>query len=306
LRITGVRVVDRAGSEPVEKQLAADLVVDAAGRGSHSLAWLESLGYQRPEEEQIKMGLCYTTRMFRRLPEHAQGRSPVVILPSFGNRRGAVLMAVEGDRWVATLAGYLGDMAPSDLEGFIAFARSLDAPDFYDVVKTAEPLGEASTYKYPSSQRRHYEKLTRFPEGFLTCGDALCSFNPIYGQGMTTAACEAALLDECLREGSGSLSHGSLSRRFFQRASRLLESPWNIAAGSDLAYPEVEGKRAPAMRAVGMYLDRLLLAARQDTVLNIAFQKVTNLMAPPASLFRPAIVLRVLAGNLKRTSRDIG
>lgn len=294
VRVTGVRVQDRAKADPNEKTLEASLVVDAGGRGSRSLAWLEALGYARPEEEHIKMALSYTTRMFKRLPEHAGGLSPIVILPSSSNRRGATMLSVEGGRWIATLAGFLGDAAPTDLDGFIEFARSLDAPDCYDVLKTAEPLGEASQYKYPSSQRRHFEKLARFPEGLLVCGDALCSFNPIYGQGMTTAASEAALLDACLRDGLP-----GIHRRFFQRASRLLDSPWSIAAGSDLAYPEVEGKRAPAMRLVAQYLDRLLYAAREDTVLNIAFQRVTNLMDPPSSLFQPKIVLRVLRAKIK-------
>jgi len=295
VRITGLTVVDRSQSEPVEKTLEADLVLDAAGRGSRSLAWLEGLGYARPEEEHIKMNLSYTTRVFRRLPEHAQGHSPLVILPSQKNRRGGTMLAVDGERWIATLAGYLGDAASPDLAGYIEFARSLDAPDIYNIVKTAEPLGEASQYKYPASQRRFYEKLARFPQGFLTCGDALCSFNPIYGQGMTTAASEAALLDDCLGAGLA-----GIAPRFFQRAGRLLDSPWSIAAGSDLAYPEVEGKRNPAMGLVGKYLDRLLLASREDTVLNVAFQKVTNLMEPPASLFRPKIVMRVVYGGFRK------
>ena len=293
--VTGVRVVDRTQSSPVEKLLEANLVVDAGGRGSRSLGWLEALGYARPAEETIKMNLSYTTRVFKRLPEHAQGRSPVVILPSFNNRRGAAMLAVEGDRWIVALSGYLGDAAPTDLAGYIEFARSLDAPDCYDILKTAEPLGEASAYKYPASLRRRYDKLKRFPEGLVVCGDALCSFNPIYGQGMTTAANEAAILDECLRAGLP-----GISRRFFRRASRLIDSPWSIAAGSDLTYPEVEGKRDPAERLVGSYLARLLRASQTDNALNIAFLRVTNLIDPPTSLFQPNIVWRVLVGNLKR------
>jgi 2-polyprenyl-6-methoxyphenol hydroxylase-like FAD-dependent oxidoreductase len=287
-RITGVRVVDRSKTEAGEQVIPAGLVVDAAGRGTRSLGWLESLGYPRPEEEHIKMNLAYTTREFRRLREHANGHHPVVILASPNNRRGAVMMAAEGDRWIVTLAGLLGEAAPPDLPGFIEFARGLDAPDCYDILKSAEPLGEASVYKYPASQWRHFEKLSRFPEGFLFCGDAMCSFNPIYGQGMTTAATEAALLDECLSEGMD-----SLARRFYKRAAVVLASPWAIAAGSDLAYPEVEGKRAPSQKIVAAYLNRLLLVSQHDPVLNIAFQKVTNLIEPPASLFHPKIMKRV-------------
>jgi 2-polyprenyl-6-methoxyphenol hydroxylase-like FAD-dependent oxidoreductase len=293
MHICGVRVTERDETAPVERVLDADLVVDAGGRGSRSLSWLESLGYPRPEEEQIKMRLSYTTRVFRRLPEHAQGHSPVVIVPAAEKKRGVAMLAVEGDRWIVTLAGYLGDAAPASLDGFIEFARSLDAPDCYDIVKSAEPLGEASQYKYPASQRRYFEKLARFPEGLVIMGDAVCSFNPVYGQGMTTAAMEAAMLDECLRAGLP-----AIGRRFFRRIAPLLDSPWSIAAGSDLAFPEVEGKRAPAMSMVGKYLDRLLRVAREDTALNIAFQRVTNLIEPPASLFRPSVLLRVLFGKV--------
>jgi 2-polyprenyl-6-methoxyphenol hydroxylase-like FAD-dependent oxidoreductase len=295
LRVCGVRAFDRSQPEPVEKTLEADLVVDASGRGTRSLAWLESLGYARPEEEHIKMGLSYTTREFRRLPEHAGGQSPVVILPSSQNRRGAAMLAVEGERWIVTLAGILGESAPPDLEGFIEFSRSLNAPDCYDIIKTAEPLGEANQYKYPASQRRHFEKLARFPEGFLIFGDAICSFNPIYGQGMTTAAIEAVELDKCLRKG-----RTDLARRFFRQVNRLLDSPWSISAGSDLAYPEVEGKRVLATRLVGKYLDRFFKASRNDNELNVAFQRVTNLIEPPTSLFRPNIVMRVVLGNMRK------
>lgn len=292
-RVTGLRVADRSAGEPVERVLEADLVVDAAGRGSRSLAWLEALGYARPAEEHIKMNLAYTTREFRRLPEHANGKSPVVTLATLTNHRGGVILAVEGDRWIVTLAGILGKAAPTDLEGFIEFARMLEAPDIYNVIKTAEPLGEGSAYKYPASQRRRFEKLARFPEGILVCGDALCSFNPIYGQGMTTAASEAELLDECLREGVA-----GIAPRFFRRAARLLDSPWSISAGSDLAFPEVEGKRSRMGSMVGAYLTQLLIASRKDTSLNVAFQRVTNLMDPPQSLFRPGIVWKVIRARL--------
>lgn len=297
--VTGVRVVNRSTGQPVEKDLTADLVVDAAGRGSRILVWLEALGYTRPEEEHIKVNLTYTTREFRRLPEHAGGKSPIVILASLANPRGGVMLAAEGDRWIVTLAGIMGVAAPTDLDGFIEFARTLDAPDIYNVLKTAEPLGEGSQYKYPASQRRRFEKLARFPEGLLVVGDAMCSFNPIYGQGMTTAASEAVLLGECLRIGTGD-ANGSLRRRFFREASRLLDSPWAIAAGSDLAFPEVEGKRSRAGALVGAYLTQLLIASRKDTSLNVAFQRVTNLMDPPQSLFRPGVVWRVIRARFSR------
>lgn len=295
-QVTGLRVEDRRGAAPSETVQRAALVVDAAGRGSRCLGWLEELGYPRPPEEQIKMNLAYTTRHFRRLPEHANGHNPIVCLNTAENKRAGVLQAIEGERWVATLSGFLGVAAPTDLQGYLEYARQLEAPDIYNVLRGAEPLDEGYTYKYPASQRRYFEKLTRFPAGMLVVGDALCSFNPIYGQGMTTAAVEADLLDQCL--GAGGLD--GLARRFFQNAGKQLDSPWQIAAGSDLAYPEVQGKRAPGSKLVGAYLERLLLASQTDTTLNLAFQRVTNLMDPPSALFHPKIVARVIQGRRGR------
>lgn len=295
MRVTGVKLMDRG--QQVERSLLADLVVDAGGRGTRSLAWLEALGYPRPTEEQIKINLTYTTRFFHRLPEHAGGRHPVVILADPDLPLGGILLPVEGGRWMATLAGMLGDTAPNDLPGFIEFARNLAAPDIYNVLKIAEPIGEGTQYKYPASQRRYFERLSRFPEGLLLVGDTICSFNPIYGQGMTVAASEAALLDELLEANPAGERAGWLARTFFRRAGKLLDSPWMIAAGSDLAYPGVEGKRAPGMGLVRRYMARLVNVCNTDTVVNLAFQRVTNLLDPPASLFAPGIMLRVLFGK---------
>ncbi len=302
--IRGVTVMDRAQINPVKEPLTASLVVDAGGRGSRGLAWLESLGYPRPKEELIKMNLSYTTCVYHRLLEHTQGRNPVLINAG-QNRRGGAMLAVEGQRWIVTLFGYQGDAAPDDEAGFVAYARTLEAPDIYNVVKTAHPLGPASQYKYHASQRRRFEKLTRFPEGYLICGDALCSFNPIYGQGMTMAASEAALLDECLLEDGPGKTPRSLSRRFFHAASRVLDSPWAIAASNDLIYPDVEGKRTPLMRFSNRYIDWLARVSPEDTTLSIAFLRVANLEISPVNLFHPALVLRVLLGNLKLAAHAV-
>jgi 2-polyprenyl-6-methoxyphenol hydroxylase-like FAD-dependent oxidoreductase len=298
VQITGVRVVNRAAGAS-ERTLEADLVIDAGGRGSHSPAWLERLDYPRPEEERIQVEVSYTTRTFRRQPGDPR-KSPVVIVADADNRRAGMIMALEGERWIVGLGGLLGDAAPGDLAGFVAYSRTLAAPDVYEFLQTAEPLGDAATYKYAASQRRRYENLERFPAGFLVVGDALCSFNPIYGQGMTTAALEACLLDDCLQTGLKDSGDGSLRRRFFRDAGRMLDTPWAIAAGGDLAIPEVEGKRTFAMRLTNAYLARYGRAALKDTLLAGEFMKVANLTAAPAALFRPALMARVVWGNLKK------
>jgi 2-polyprenyl-6-methoxyphenol hydroxylase-like FAD-dependent oxidoreductase len=287
-RVTGVRL---AGGG--EETMTADLVVDAGGRGSRSPAWLEEMGYARPPEEEVHIGLGYTTCYFRRRPEHMPGRDGILILVTPPDKRMGVMLAQDGDRWVVTLGGYLGHHAPTDYQGFLEFARRLATPDIYSLIKRAEPLGEPVAHKFPANLRRRYDKLARFPEGYLVLGDALCSFNPIYGQGMTVAAMEAVALGECLADG-----REWLARRFFAKASQIIDVPWGAAVGNDLGFPEVEGPRTPMVRFLNWYLAKLHMAAHSEAQVSIAFLKVINMVAPPPTILHPRIVWRVMKGNL--------
>jgi hypothetical protein len=152
------------------------------------------------------------------------------------------------------------------------------------------------TYKFPANQRRRYEKLTRFPESFLVFGDAICSFNPVYGQGMSVAALEALVLRECLAGGTE-----QLARSFFRKAGKVVDIPWSIAVGSDLRFPEVDAPRSAMVRFINWYMGRLHVAAWHDPAVALAFQKVANLMAPPPSVLHPGVAFRVLRGNLRPT-----
>ena len=291
-RVTGVRFVNRQNGRK-EESMNADLIVDASGRGSRSPVWLEDMGYEQPEDEEIKIGVGYTTCIYRRKSGQLSGLKGITIMASPPSKRLGVMLAQDGKRWVLTLGGYLGEHAPSDYPGFLEFARSLPAPHIYNVIKDAELLREPVAFTFPANLRRHYEKLNRFPEGYLVIGDALCSFNPIYGQGMTVAAMEAKALENCLADGGS-----QLARRFFARASQIIDVSWNAAVGNDLKSPEIEGPRTPMLRILNWYLDKLQLAAHHDAVLSAAFLKVINMVAPPPSILNPRIVWRVLKGNL--------
>lgn len=291
-RVTGVRMVDRQAGG-VEETVAADLVVDAGGRGSRSPVWLEDLGYGRPNEEEVKIGMGYTTCYFHREPEHLQGLKGIVFLTTPPNKRLGVMLAQDGDRWVVTLGGYLGNHTPTNFHSFLESAKRLPAPQIYNVIKNAEPLGEPVSYKFPANLRHRYEKLERFPEGYLVVGDALCSFNPVYGQGMTVAALETQALGECLSDGQN-----QLAERFFAKASKIIDISWSAAVGNDLAYPEIEGPRTPLVRFLNWYIGKLHLAAHKDPQVSIAFLKVINMVAPPPSMLHPRIVWRVIKGNL--------
>jgi 2-polyprenyl-6-methoxyphenol hydroxylase-like FAD-dependent oxidoreductase len=279
--------------------LAADLVVDTSGRGSQSPQWLEAMGYPKPVEERVTVGISYTTRFFRRSPDDFAGDTAIIIPSTISGKRGGVALAQEGGRWTVTLLSNFGEGAPANLKGFIEFARTLAAPYIYELVRRAEPLGEAAMLRFPASIRRRYEKLNRFPEGYLVMGDAISSFNPVYGQGMTAAALQAIELRASLVEGTG-----RLARRFFVRASNVIDIPWSMAVGNDLRMPETVGPRTCGVKLINAYLAKLHKAAHIDPVVTLAFHRVGNLLAPPLSLMRPRIAWRVLRGNLRAQPRQ--
>jgi 2-polyprenyl-6-methoxyphenol hydroxylase-like FAD-dependent oxidoreductase len=297
-RVTGVRLLRRRPGS-ADETLAADLVVDASGRGSRTPAWLEALGYARPVEEQVRVDVGYVSRIYRRRPEHARGALAVNITSQPPNRRAGVMLAMEADRWMATLVGYLGDHPPADPQAFADFARGLPARDIYDIIRTAEPLSDPVPAKYPASVRRRYDRLDRFPAGLLVVGDALSTFNPTYGQGMSVAAMHATALRDVLEQGGQ-----DLARSFFRTTARIINTPWRLAVGGDLRFAEVEGQRNPMQLLINRYLDRFHQAAQHDPELVSAFGKVVSLLAPPASLLQPRLVWRVLRGNARLAWRQ--
>ncbi|MGA8593298.1 MAG: hypothetical protein WB676_01010, partial [Bryobacteraceae bacterium] len=294
LRVTGVRMQGSGNKSAGGETIPADLVVDSIGRGSHSPAWLESIGFEKPKEEKVEVDIAYTTRLFRRRSDHLNGDSAVVIQFTPEGKRRGVLLAQEGDRWTVTLVGYFGQVAPGELAGFIEFARTLAAPFIHEVVSDAEPIGDAFTGRFPASVRRRYEKLKSFPEGYLVFGDAICSFNPAYGQGMSVAAQQADALQQCLMQDDENLAHG-----FFERAAKVVDIPWRIAVGSDLRIPETIGPRNARVRFINWYIAKLHKAAHRDPEASMAFLKVANLVAPLPSIMHPRIAMRVLLGNLR-------
>lgn len=294
--VTGVQCVGRNGGA-AEVMLPADLAVDASGRGSHCAAWLAALGYPKPEVEVVEVGMGYATRFYRREPDHLDGDLVLNVAPIPSNQRACGMLAQEGERWIVTLAGYFGDHPPTDDAGFLAFAKALPCPDIHTLIRTATPLSEPVAFRFPSNQRRRFERLKRFPGGLLVIGDAICSFTPIYGQGMTVAAIEATVLQRCLSAGLP-----GLAQRYFAGVSRAIDIPWSITVGNDLSLADPPVRRPPLARFLTWYMGKLHIAAQNDPVLAAAFLKVASLMEAPPSLLQPRLALRVLRGNLRRRS----
>lgn len=299
--IEGVKLERKTGES---EELRADLVVDASGRGSQAPHWLAALGFPVPEQTEVESGVTYVTRVFRRVRSGAD--RPLIIYPAPPEQRHfGVLFPVEGGRWICSLGGYLGDHPPGDEAGFLEFARGLPVGELYDAIRGAEPGGAIQRYRIPASRRRHYERVRRMPERFIVLGDALCSFNPLYAQGMTVAALEAKALGACIREQRKGGLRG-LSHYFQRRAAKVVDDPWKLAIGEDFQYPETKGRRPFGTSVVNAYVARIHRAVAHDPEVLLAFYRVVHMLDRPVSLFRPRIALRALApwtgarGNVPR------
>jgi 2-polyprenyl-6-methoxyphenol hydroxylase-like FAD-dependent oxidoreductase len=294
-RVTGARVIRRLDGS-AEQTLTADLVVDATGRGSRTPAWLETLGYPRPPVERVRIGLGYASRTYRLATGLLDGKLGILNAATPDHPRGGALAVMENDRFLVTLFGILGDHPPTDPRGFTDFAATLQFPDIHQALRDAEPLDEPVPFRHPASVRHRYERLSRFPDGLLMMGDAVCTFNPIYGQGMTVIALQALAL-------RAHLQHTRVQPlRFLRQVGRIIDVPWSMASGGDLAFPRVAGKRTVQMRVLNGYLVKLFAGAAHDPWLGRAFLRVAGLVDPPQALLSPSVAARVLRAGLRRQS----
>ncbi len=293
-RVRGARIMRRLDGS-AEEILAADLVVDATGRGSRTPTWLQLLGYQRPPVEQLRIDVGYASRTYRIAPGALDGAQAILAAPAPGHHRGGALTAMENDQFLLTLFGVLGEHPPTNPREFADFADGLSFRDLPETLRDAEPLDEPVAFRFPASVRQRYERLTRLPDGLLVLGDAVCSLNPIYGKGMSVAALQALALRRHLHRGTR-----PRPRPFFREIGGTVDVAWNMVVGADLSFPGVEGRRTPPMRLINGYLARLHAGAAYDHELGRAFLRVSGLVDPPRALLRPAVVARVLRSVPRR------
>jgi 2-polyprenyl-6-methoxyphenol hydroxylase-like FAD-dependent oxidoreductase len=285
-RVTGV-VVDG-----IERP--ADLVVDCSGRNSRIAHDLAASGLLEPPVTRVGIDIGYASFLMRRSPGDFEGDF-IACVDNPGSFRGGSVLPVEGDRWQVTLAGVHGDAPPSDEEGVRTFMASLPSPAVGQLVARCERLTEVATYRFPSSQRRHFEKAPQLLQGLVMLGDAASSFDPIYGQGMSSAALQAAALGDVAR-AVGVLSP-DLPRRFHREAARVIEAPWRIAVGGDFGHPATVGDKPAGTAQLNGYIRHVVRAAHVSVSVARTFNRVLQLADPPTALLRPATVVRVLSAS---------
>ncbi|MER6708311.1 FAD-dependent monooxygenase [Streptomyces fumanus] len=304
-RVRGVLLRDRgAAPDARPRPVEADLVVDASGRGTKAPRWLADLGAEAPPEEVIDTGLAYASRVYRdttgTLGGHALG---INIVPNPAQPYGAVVLPLEDGTHIATMSGLRGDEPPTDEEEFTAYAKKLPHPLVHRWLRDSEPLTPVRGFGRTSNVRRRYDLPGRRPAGFLATGDALCTFNPIYGQGMAVAALNAVALRDALADPRRTPSTARVQRALLA-ASR---QAWDISAGADKKMPGVLGNAltvTAADRLAGPYLRRVQDRYPGDPVIGPAFRSVLTLTAPLTSVFAPKVVRAVLFGPAPRTPAE--
>lgn len=290
--VAGVSAI--VGGKPQE--LRGDLVIDASGRGSQSSNWLVELGCPPVRTSEVTTRLGYGTQLFEKRPEYDDAWKALLVMPAApATRRMGVLTPIEGDRWMVTTGGWLGECPGASDAEFLSFLRTLPDPALHDVIRGARPLSDVSIYRIPGSIRRHFEEIAAWPGRFLVIGDAVCSLNPIYGQGMTVSALEveavAAGLDALLDDGASAQATRALQRRI----TAQVELPWQMAEAEDLRYPEVPGARGWKLKLRHAYTGMVADASAIDAVVCKRLLEVINLVTPPEQLVTPAFQARVLA-----------
>ena len=291
--VTGVRYENGNGAS---ETIAADLVVDASGRGALTLALLQSIGLPLPEETTIGIDLGYATCVFA-IPDEASTDWKGVM--TFGqapqNSRGGLMLPLEGNRWMATIGGRHGDVPSGDPEGFLTYARELRTPTIYNAISHAKRLDGVARYGFPESVRRHFERLDVFPRGLLPIGDAICRFNPVYGQGMSVAALEACLLQRILERSRGDSNPiAGLASTFFAEVQTVLETPWSVAI-LDFVFPDTRGQRPADFETTLKFGISLTRLAAEDPAVHKLTVEVQHLLRPRSVYRDPALVQRVLA-----------
>jgi 2-polyprenyl-6-methoxyphenol hydroxylase and related FAD-dependent oxidoreductases len=293
--VTGV-VLDTDGTE---ESLDADLVVDASGRGTRVTTWLARLGLPDVEERVVDAGVTYASRYYRALGTSAETGFPLVNVQANPERppgRGGIIVPVEGGRWLVTLSGTRGGEPTSDPDDFLEFAHRLGDPVIGDLLKGAEPLGPVRISHSTANRRRYFEKLPDWPEGLVVVGDAVGSFNPVYGHGMAVAA-------KCAREiiavlKSAGVRTPGIARRLQRAVAQPVGDAWDLAIGQDARYPGASDTELNAVeRLLARYVDLCVRTGARNPRALHALLDVMSLEKRPTRLFSLDMLWPMLFGR---------
>ena len=277
-----------------DTELLADLVIDASGAAALHNQWLNDSGYSIPAKTEIKVDLFYASMIYKKItsePEPIHWHSLLAYPNPPAVNRGGMISPIEGNRLLVTLIGYGSKEVPKDIDSFLEYARTLDQPEFYEVIKNELPLSEdIQVYRFPALRRFHYEKLKDFPSGLLVIGDAFCRVDPVFAQGMSLAAMEAKALRELLSKGG---SKKQLTKKYYKKVSRIIDIPWLIALTEDFRFGTTIGSKPLGLPFLQWYVKKVVMACSYNKDVYTRFIQVLHLKSHPLSLARPEILAKV-------------
>jgi 2-polyprenyl-6-methoxyphenol hydroxylase-like FAD-dependent oxidoreductase len=292
--VRGIRFVN--GSERSET-LDADLVVDASGRGAPTLTLLDALGWDRPQMTEIGVDISYATAVVEIPPNATTEWKAVLTLPDPPHvALHSVLVPTEDGRWIIAIADHSATAWIETWDAFLEASRSLITPTIYNALRYAKPPEGIRHYRFPVSTWKHFERLPRLPRGVLPVADALCRFNPIHGQGMSSAAKQAGLLEDVLHRAADEPDPiAALQSGFNSEVASVLETPWIMSTSADLAFPQTRGERPDNFAEAREFEAALFRAAVADPVVHRAMIEVAHLLQPQSRLQEPDIIRRIEA-----------
>jgi 2-polyprenyl-6-methoxyphenol hydroxylase-like FAD-dependent oxidoreductase len=296
--VRGATYVPDNAEAPVD--LEADFVVDAMGRSSRLNDWLEQHGWPRAPMHRMPIKLNYASALFER-DESVSDTWVVITQETPGDGRipriGGVL-SVEGDRWLMLVAGYDEDRPSRDADEYAARCREHFPAMFGDIAERARMIGGVITYHQADSRRRDFHAVERLPAGLIAAGDAVASFNPVYGQGMTSAMLHASALSAWLQTGPDVTS--TPARAYFDKVRVVVDAAWQISTFADLGLPHITEGRPRGYRVIRWASELLLRASMKDPVTCYSLNRVTSMETHPAALARPGVILRALRLRLQK------
>ena len=275
----------------------ADLVLDASGAGELTIAALRALGHPGVQETTIGVDIGYSTATFD-IPASAPTHWKGVLHMPFAPRtsRGALMIPIEGHRWILALGGRRGEYPPGDEAGFREYAASLRTKTVAEAIAPARMLSGVDRYVFTESRLRHFERLETFPRGLLPIGDAICRFNPVFGQGISVAAIEGEALSDVLATvARGGEALANAWRPFFQRVAEIVEAPWALAAVPDFVFPTTVGERPADFEASLRFSIALGHAMARHPDIHRLAGEVQHLLRPRRALMEPQVLERIVS-----------
>jgi 2-polyprenyl-6-methoxyphenol hydroxylase-like FAD-dependent oxidoreductase len=300
-KIAGVNAL----SNNVTQDFYGELIVDAGGRKSETIQWLEKTGFGRPNEIRINSFIGYATRKYK-FPDNLNldWKSLIVLTNPPTNPRMAVIYPVEDNNIMVGLLGIGKTYPPTDAEGFLEFAKQIGIDDVIKTIENSEPVSSIFGYRERGSRKYLFEKMKRWPENFITLGDSACAFNPIYGQGISVAAMCAKTLGDCLKsDGKIKPLEKNFAKKFQKRIATVNSFPWLLGTSEDLRWPTSQGPRPNLVtKLMQKYVNEVMLLGPQSAIATRSFFVVLHMLKSPIVLFHPRVILDL--ANKKLVKRN--